>query len=77
MIPRLVWIILLALCLSAEGFAAEQEQVSEAPPINPEDRKIVEMLEVLDLMELVEYMEMINDLKAAAEGEDNADKEKE
>ena len=74
MMPRLVWTMLLVLCLSAEGFATEREPVVEAPSISPEDRKVVEMLDILELMELVKYMEILKDLEADVE--DGADAEK-
>lgn len=76
MVPRMVWAILLVLCLSAEGFATEQEQAAETPPISPKDRKIVEMLDILELMEMVEYMEILKDLKATAGDGNDADNDK-
>jgi hypothetical protein len=74
MIPLLVRVVILVLCFSTEGIAADQQPAQDPSAIPPEDQEVIEMLDILELMELAEYMDMMQDLKPTGDGEDDAKK---
>jgi hypothetical protein len=70
-----VGIILLALGLSVQGWAADPPQRPDPAAIRPEDYQVIEILDVLELMELAEYMAMMKNLEASAEDTDDEQNE--